>query len=153
MNNQAMALEQSGELPQALAKYRSAIEHQSFAMQHAPKAIGYRDYLSKHLFNYSRALRASGAPAEAAEAALRRRALWPQHGEHLFRIAIELAESAEQIVDTPLGDQYADAAIQTLRQAQSAGYQLPDTLSEKRAFDFLSDRPAFVALLMGDSRS
>ncbi|RIK77941.1 MAG: hypothetical protein DCC67_12120 [Planctomycetota bacterium] len=130
-NNRAMALEAAGDLDAALAAYQSAIEHQRTAHERSPDVPDYREFLSKHLFNYGRALRAAGRPAEAVEAALQRRVLWPDHGEHLGHVAVELAEAAAllrqstSVADNATLAETAEAeAAATLRQAAANGCDL-----------------------------
>jgi eukaryotic-like serine/threonine-protein kinase len=138
LNNRAMALEASGESAASLPVYEQAIEHQRIAHQRADQIAEYREFLSKHYFNYGRALRAAGQPAEAAQAALERRKLWPDHGEHLGQIAVELAQAAAQLheeskreIDSAKESAVAERAAkieveaaETLRQAAAHGADL-----------------------------
>lgn len=69
LNNLGMVLEQSGQLPSALAAYRRAIEHQRFAMEQSSSMERFREFLTQQYANYARALRSAGRLAEADDAA------------------------------------------------------------------------------------
>src|SRR5690606_30897409 len=97
VNNHAMVEERAGQLNAAHNGYAAASVHRRMAFDLAPQMADFREYLSKHLFNYGRALRSAGKPAQAAEIALERRQLWPEHGRHLYEIALELVTAAEQL--------------------------------------------------------
>jgi tetratricopeptide (TPR) repeat protein len=143
LNNRAMALEKAGEMEDALAAFELAIVNQRIACERAPQVAEYREFLSKHYFNYGRALRSAGQPAKAAAVALDRRKLWPEHGEHLGQIAVELAQAATQ-----LGEQAgADGASQHVKKIES---QIVDTLQAAAAagcdMTILRSDPAFQFL-------
>ncbi|MCC6491981.1 MAG: serine/threonine protein kinase [Pirellulales bacterium] len=142
-NNRAMILEESGELDAALAGYERAIAQQRAVHERSPEAADVREFLSKHLFNYGRALRAAGRPAEALAAARERRQLWPGHGQRLGQVAVELAEAAAQLRREPLRDDRLVLAaeaeaevVETLRQAAAHGCPLA-TLKDVKALAFL----------------
>jgi serine/threonine protein kinase/Flp pilus assembly protein TadD len=146
LNNLAMVEEQSGQLDVALEDYASAVAHQRNAFDLAPQVSDYREFLSKHYFNYGRALRAAGKPAEAAEAALARRRLWPGHGQHLYEIAVELALAAEQLArqggaddDVALRKRLDGEAKKTLQAAAAAGYDIVQ--ANRRTHDSRSPLP------------
>ncbi|HEX6962138.1 MAG TPA: protein kinase [Lacipirellula sp.] len=142
LNNRAMALETSGEPAKSLPVYERAIKHQRFAYEGAPRIAEYREFLSKHYFNYGRALRAAGKPAEAAATALKRRKLWSGHGEHLGQVAIELAQASAQLRREGPSEAAARAAElegltrDTLRAAAENGADLAQ-LRASNAFTFL----------------
>jgi len=144
LNNRAMALEASHENDIALPVYEKAIEHQRVTYQRAPMVTEYREFLSKHYYNYGRALRAAGRPRDAAAAALKRRELWPEHGEHLGQIAIELALAAAQLrgeSDAGVADMAAGfeaQAVETLGKAAAHGANLA-ALRHSKALSFLQD--------------
>ncbi|MBL9161766.1 MAG: serine/threonine protein kinase [Planctomycetaceae bacterium] len=157
LNNRASALETSGKAAEAIAVYEAAIEHQRSAFDEAPQVIEYREFLSKHYFNYGRALRAAGRPADAAQVALQRRQLWPADGEHLGKVAVELAEAAGQIraegalapendgKHSLLAAEFEAAAAETLREAASQGCDLA-ALRTVSALGFLQDDPIWGKL-------
>ncbi|MEQ8837311.1 MAG: tetratricopeptide repeat protein, partial [Lacipirellulaceae bacterium] len=99
LNNQAMLLESTNQLRQAVDTFAAAVAFQSEAFEKMPTHAA-REQLSRQLFNYGRSLRKTGEPEQAAEIALQRKKLWPEHGEHLYHVAVELAESAKQITIT-----------------------------------------------------
>lgn len=157
LNNRASALETSGKAAEAIAVYEAAIEHQRSAFDEAPQVIEYREFLSKHFFNYGRALRAAGRPADAAQVALQRRQLWPADGEHLGKVAVELAEAAGQIraegalapenngKHSLLAAEFEAAAAETLREAASQGCDVT-ALRTVSALGFLQDDPIWGKL-------
>ena len=153
LNNQALALERAGQDEQALPLYSTAIEHQRFAVERAPQTIEYRTFLSKHYVNYGRALRATGRPGEAAQAAIEHRKLWPEDGDHLFQIGLEIVAAARELggedatTDVNLRKHYEAEAIATLRQALRAGYQPSGDLAGLDELDSLHNHAQFVELV------
>jgi serine/threonine protein kinase len=137
LNNRGMALEASQEYPAALAAYEKAIENQRAAHEKAPGVAEFREFLSKHYFNYGRTLRAAGRPSDAAAAALERRKLWSEDGEHLGQVALELAEAAAQLREAGGGEGGQEAARiedevkQTLQTAAEHGRDLKALLEAK----------------------
>lgn len=161
LNNQAMTAEDAECYDKAIAIYTEAIRYQRFAFEKMPSSVHYRSFLSKHYFNYGRALRAADKPIEAAHAALERRQLWPEHGEHLYQIALELTQAIDQMAEGKLKNGTADAtgaerqkirkqfrreAIATLRLALDAGYRPKQKLGSTGLFAILRDDPDFVLL-------
>jgi hypothetical protein len=131
-NNRAMTAETAGDLPSALANYEAAIRAQRAALEQSPQQPQYREYLSKHYYNYGRALRTAGRAEEAAEAALERRQLWPTHSQHLYQVAWELATAVEQIEeDRPEHQQLLEEALTTLTQVVAAGGDLQALSTER----------------------
>jgi serine/threonine protein kinase len=144
-NNQAMVLEAAGDRQAALAAFEQAIAQQRVAFDRAPKVSDYREHLSKHYYNYGRALRAAGRPDKAAEAALARRELWRGDGRRLGQVTVELAEAAVAVRELTAGDragtdELADALENeveaTLREAAAAGCDLA-TLRGQSVFQLL----------------
>ena len=77
-----MALEAAGERDAALDEYDEAIEQQRVAYDRAPQVAEYREFLSKHYYNYGRGVaRRRATRPGAAEAALARRKLVAGDGE------------------------------------------------------------------------
>jgi serine/threonine protein kinase len=149
-NNRAMALEASGQSEAALPAFQSAIEHQRIAYQRAPMVAEYREFLSKHYFNYGRALRSAGRPLEAAAAARERRKLWPDHGAHLGQIAAELAQAASQVrgfsvADVDSAEELEREAAEVLRAAQAIGCDLT-ALRGGDEWKFLQESPIWSML-------
>lgn len=131
LNNRAMVAEQLGDWARALVDYESAIEHQRTALEANPAQPEFREFLSKHYFNYGRTLRAAGRPGEAASAALERRILWADEGQHLYHIANELAEAAELLDKKPTEqEQIMQEAEETLKLAEDAGADVDRLRSE-----------------------
>jgi serine/threonine protein kinase/tetratricopeptide (TPR) repeat protein len=144
-NNQAMVLEAAGDRESALEAFEQAIKQQRVAFDRAPLVSEYREHLSKHYFNYGRALRAAGQPDKAAEAALARRELWRGDGRRLGQVTVELAEAAVAVRELTAGDgagtdELADRLENevevTLREAAAAGCDLA-TLRGQSVFQLL----------------
>ncbi|QDS99614.1 protein kinase domain-containing protein [Adhaeretor mobilis] len=131
LNNQGMQYERLLQWEEASGVYQEAIVVQRKVFETRP-TVEARDQLSRHYFNYGRSLRESGDPATAIEVALQRKALWPKHGEHLYQVAIELAQAAELVnvekvtadVDIlkPSAETARLAAIETWQESLAAGY-------------------------------
>ncbi|BBO34671.1 serine/threonine-protein kinase [Lacipirellula parvula] len=156
LNNRAMAIESSGRAEESLPVYQTSIKHQQIAFDAAPQIAEYREFLSKHFFNYARALRAAGRLQDAADVTLRRRQLWPKDGEHLGKVASELAETATLLREMDAGGERTPdepeslaavetATVETLRQAAEQGNDLA-ALKNEAAFAFLHDHPIWVKL-------
>ena len=141
-NNRAMALEAAENVQDALTAYEAAIKHQRIAFERAPRVTEYRESLSKHFFNYGRALRAVGRPDEAAKIARERAALWPAHGDHLGGVAVELAEAAAAVRKSSKNPTLAmgleEESAQMLREAAAAGGNIA-ALRNEPALKFLHD--------------
>ncbi len=146
-NNRAMALEAMGDREAALAAYDRAIAQQRVAYQRAPKVAEYRDALSKHYFNFARALRAAGQPEQAGKASLARRDLWNGDGKHLGQVAVELAEAAVLVRELTAGDgagedelanRLENEVADPVRDAAAAGCDLA-TLRGEQAFKLLQN--------------
>jgi serine/threonine protein kinase/tetratricopeptide (TPR) repeat protein len=144
-NNQAMVLEAAGDREAALEAFEQAIKQQRLAFDRAPLVSEYREHLSKHYFNYGRALRAAGQPDKAAEAALARRELWRGDGRRLGQVTVELAEAAVAVRELTAGDGAATDELAdrlenevevTLREAAAAGCDLA-TLRGQSVFQLL----------------
>ncbi|MHC4403930.1 MAG: protein kinase domain-containing protein [Planctomycetota bacterium] len=156
LNNQGMVLEQLDRPEDAVAVYQEAIEHQRFALAHAPEVARFRDFLGKHYGNLGRALRAVSRHDEAAEAALAQRELWPNDPQRLSQLARELALAAGEIgtgksdlstEEASARRQYADHAVGTLRQAIEAGFNQLDHVQENSDLDSIRGRPEFGELI------
>jgi serine/threonine protein kinase/tetratricopeptide (TPR) repeat protein len=155
LNNRGMALEASGRRDEARAAFEQAIAEQRTAYERAPQVAAFRDNLSKHYYNFGRALRDAGDPARAGEMALARRALWAGDGEHLGQIAIELAQAAVQARsmhredhakdDAELAAHLEAEAAATVRDAAAAGCDLARLRAEP-AFQLLQN-PTILAMI------
>ncbi len=161
LNNQAMLLEDADRLEDAVAAYAQAIEQQRAAFDSALSSLPYRNFLSKHYFNYGRVLRRTEKPIEAADIALERRKLWPGHGKHLYEIAAELSQAVEQLVSQQDGsheksnssdlltsaiERIRQEAITTLRLALDAGYRPEQKLEAIDRFTAIRTHPDFSTL-------
>lgn len=144
-NNLAFVHEELGNLDQAIESYGSAIEHQALAHEAAKQTPRYREFLSKHYFNYARLLRETDRAHEAAAVALKRRELWNGNGERLASVAEELREIASQISQTSSSGSEAvisrsdcvDYARKTLRMAIECGYNPTDNLLDRPEYHSL----------------
>ena len=156
LNNQAMALERLGRSDEAESTYLAAIEHQRFALEHAETVARFREFLSKHYWNYSQFLQKLGRVNKAGEVAVARKDLWADHPERLYRAAIELAAIADQINETDdnstslataANEQFADRAVAALREAIEAGFDRFEEIREDSDLDAIRDHPGFCELL------
>jgi hypothetical protein len=152
-NDLGVVLEELKRAPEAVTAYEKAVDHQRHAVASAAGIARYRQYLSKHYFNYGQALRRTGHPADAARIALARRELWPKDPQHLFSVAEELAVSAREISAgkaDPAGEITADKcaayALETLKQATAAGWRPPPSGNWMKSFSTLKNRDDFLAL-------
>jgi tetratricopeptide (TPR) repeat protein len=140
LNNRAMSLAAEGRSEEAFAAFERAIAEQQIAFDRAPRVFEFRDNLSKHYYNYGRALRAAGDPQRASELALKRRELWAGDSKHLSQVAVELAQTAVQArelaredgakVDSALADRLEDEVAATIREAAAAGGDLAELRGE-----------------------
>ena len=149
-NDLGMFLEESHRSGDAVEAYKQAVAHQQLAVAKAPGIATYREYLSKHYFNYGRVLRQTGRFGDATQIALERRKLWPKNAEHLFSVAEELALIARDIsagrkADIT-ADQCGDKAVETLKQAMAAGWKPPPDRDWTQSFPIIKNRADFLAL-------
>ncbi|QDV45091.1 Serine/threonine-protein kinase PrkC [Stieleria neptunia] len=144
-NNVAFVHEELGNLEQAIDAYQSAVKHQEIAYNVSAQTPRYREFLSKHYFNYAKLLLTTKRAPEAAAIALKRRKLWLGNAERLASVAEELREIAAQIPITPSLESEdvisrsncVDYARETLVMAIEGGY--------KPTSDLL-DRPEYHSL-------
>ncbi len=87
LNNQAMALARLDRSDEAESAYLAAIEHQRFALERGESVARYREFLSKHYWNYSQFLQKLDRLAEAGEVALARKELWEDANPPQIRYA------------------------------------------------------------------
>jgi tetratricopeptide (TPR) repeat protein len=131
LDNRGIALAELGRHGEAEEAFLAAIARQRAVSEKAPQVTKYRQHLSSHYFNLARVRRAAGRPAAAADAALERRAHWPEDPNELYAVACDLALCIP-LIDQGRGDgaderraerrKYLDLALETLRQAIRAGY-------------------------------
>ncbi len=83
--------------------------------------------------------------------------MWPAHGEHLIRVAQELAQAAEQLDDSASvlrkdnalrRNEIVEDAIATLEQAFSAKSGAGELAIDVADFRCLEDHPRFKTLLI-----
>lgn len=143
-NNLGMVYERLERPHEALGAYQQAIDQQRLAWEAAPSIERYREFLSKHYYNYRRVLRSVGRHGEAAAAALKRKELWPREPQRLYHVACELSLAAE-------GQEESDrelslsAALATLEEAVAAGFDDVEALDAEE-LDPLREDPRFTAL-------
>ncbi len=143
LNNRAARLDAAGDLAGALEAYEQGVQQQRIAFEKAPQFAAFRDALSKHYYNYGRALRKAGKPGLAGEAALARRALWTGHGGRLAQVAVELAHAAAEVRQQP---NLADAADQADRLEAEVAATLRDALVAGADLTPLQSDPIFQTL-------
>ena len=156
LNNQAMALELLNRPEEAERAYRSAVEHQRVALERAGEVARYREFLSKHYWNYGHFLLKQGRLKEAGSVALTRKTLWKDNPERLYGVAVELAAIAGRLEESDreanAGDEKADdsptdRALTTLQEAIAGGFDRIDRMREDSDLDVIRDDPRFRVLL------
>ena len=150
-NNVGIIAEGLNKLDDAGKLYRKAVEYQCRAYAGAPDVARYREYLSKHYYNYGRVMRRLGYPDEAARAALSRRELWPGDPIRLFSVVEELAQAGALMTDKQDGESMSEdcvaEALNTLESAIQAGYDPPANLADRDALAVLRGQQRFAELL------
>ena len=150
-NNLGFVLEGVKRPTDALAAYGQAVEHQRQAMSQSPDTTRFRVFLSRHYINYARMLLQAGRVDEALEASLARRNLWPSDPNQLFSVAEELAVAADNHMiksrHGPIAADYSDRAVETLKQAISAGWKPSPNTNWTKSFTAIKNRPDFLALI------
>jgi serine/threonine protein kinase/Tfp pilus assembly protein PilF len=146
-NNLGSLLEDRRQYAEAAESFALAVQHQQVACEAAPGVSRYREFLSKHYCNYGRMLRRLGRPADAANAALARRALWPDQPQHLFAVAQELALAAKDLAAAKqsgmTSQQCAKLTLETLHQAEAAGWKPLPSGDWRESFAAIKDYPGF----------
>jgi tetratricopeptide (TPR) repeat protein/tRNA A-37 threonylcarbamoyl transferase component Bud32 len=150
-NNLGMVHQTLRKWPEAAKEFEQAIEFQKQAHDRAPDALYIRESLSKHYYNYAQLLRSTDRAAEAAEAIVLRRGLWPHDAKRLVSIAEELAAVCQQLPSGSIRQKYVTETAATLQAAVDAGLQQPPDLRRK-PFDVLAETPSATALNDGGSR-
>ncbi len=132
-NNLAMLQDADGWPADAEASFKLAIERQRQALDLAGEHQFIRQMLSKHYYNYAENLANQRRYAEARQAAIERRDLWPNDAALLLSAAEQLAavsqrarSGAKQETAQPQEDEAAAiAAVESLRSAIAAGLETP----------------------------
>jgi tetratricopeptide (TPR) repeat protein len=156
IDNRGITLAELGRLGEAEEAFLAAIARQRAASEKAPQVSQYRRHLSSHYFNLARVRRAAGRPAAAADAALERRAHWPNDPDELYAVACDLALCIP-LVDRGRGHRadewraeqrkYIDLALETLRQAIRAGYADIARMRSDPDLDSLRSSEGFQSLV------
>jgi serine/threonine protein kinase/Tfp pilus assembly protein PilF len=150
-NNLGSVLYESNHKFEAVKAFEQAVAYQKRAVLHAPDVGKYKQFLSKHYFNYARALRQTGRLSDAAEVALARRDLWHHDAKHLVEVAEELAATAKELVSKAgagmTADECGKLAVETLRMAKAAGWKPPANVDwTTGSFASIKNRPDFLLL-------
>ena len=150
-NNLGIVLEEQQQLAQASAAFQQAVDHQQIAYARAATVTRYREFLSKHYYNYGRVLRKTGHVDKAIEVALARRDLWPRQPQHLLAVAEELALASNLLTAestlTMTKEQCVTLTLDTLRQAIVAGLTLPSGFDTNESFAALRGDKRFQELV------
>jgi serine/threonine-protein kinase len=156
LNNLALALEKNNQLPEAAAALEKAVTHQKIAFTKAARVPQYRAYLTNHYVNLARVFRRLGRPAESADAALQRLALWPKDATEPFNVALDLAQCGPLVGNgkTELTEaeraerrKYEDQALAALRQAVANGFNNLESFQKTPELEPLRPRPEFRELV------
>jgi len=126
-NNLGLVRQKQGQLADAATAFERAITAQRQAHERATEVVEFREALSKHYYNHAQLLLALDRPADAADAALARRGLWPNDPQRLVAIAEELAAACQRMPQGKQRQRYVAATAGTLRVARETGLRrLPD---------------------------
>jgi hypothetical protein len=121
----------------ACADFEQAIKHQRQAHEQAKDLSHYRESLSKHYYNYAQLLLTLDRPADATDAILARRNLWPNDPDRLLRVAQDLATACKQLPPGTSRDRNLGEVRATLEVARRAGLKaMPDLAASP--FDVLA---------------
>jgi serine/threonine protein kinase len=154
--NKGITYAEMGNREMAIVEYRRALVLHREAVDRAPGHYKYRELLGKTYQKMSESYRALGRPDDAAEAVRAWRRLWTVQAGPLVDVAAELAQCAAAVgqpgqpltaAETARRRQYADEAVEVLRQALALGYQDRDRLARESNLDPLRDREDFRKLL------
>lgn len=152
-NNLAMLQEADGRPADAEASFKQAIARQRQALDLAGEHRFIRQLLSKHYYNFAESLANQGRYAEARQAAIERRDLWPDDAELLLSAAEQLAAVSERArragansatAPSQEPEAAAVAAVASLRSAMVAGLEASKLNSP--ALRILSTRQDFQRL-------
>jgi eukaryotic-like serine/threonine-protein kinase len=139
----------SGEPQTTREHYEQAIEHLEWAVGRAAEIQEFRLWLSSSYVNYGRFLRAQGETDMAGQIALRRRELWPQDPDRLYRVTIELAQTAAASrkgltsTDSLSENPWIDAAVATWNRAVDSGLLAKEPTQLDPAIELLKNHPEF----------
>jgi eukaryotic-like serine/threonine-protein kinase len=129
--------------------YDEAIAHLEWAVDRAPEIQEFRLWLSSSYVNYGRYLRTDGQTDLAGQIALRRRELWPEDPDRLYRVTIELAQTAAATQADATSNSAAaynpwiEAAVATWNRAIESGLQTTKSSELDPALELLKDHPEF----------
>jgi serine/threonine protein kinase/Flp pilus assembly protein TadD/thioredoxin-related protein len=155
--------ERAGKADQATVEFAAAVEPKNKAVQQcretfakAPLVTENRQKLSNAYMQLAEALRKAGRPTEAVAATRERYSLWPGNKVELYNVACDLAQCVPLLghkgapatpEEAALRRQYADQAMDALRQSVLAGYRDGKHIEEDTDLESLRSRPDFQALL------
>jgi serine/threonine protein kinase len=156
LTNQGLAYSQLKRVEEALKSHQEAVTHLRVAFDKAPHVTEYREQLTSYYTELARVQRHLGQPAAAAASVVERRKLWPKDAGELYEVARDLALCVPMVGKGKTGltpaeqaerDKYVDQALETLRQAISAGFKDVEHLKKDKDFDPLRSRDEFKKLL------
>jgi serine/threonine protein kinase len=140
------------------ATLQEALKHERILFEKAPQVPVYRLNLSHTYVNLTQTALSQGKPTAAAAAALERSKLWPDDPNELYKVARDLAKCVPLVGPgkkslTPAEEaerrQYADEAMEALRQTVEHGYRDAATLRSSPDLEPLRSRKDFQELLAG----
>ena len=157
LDKQAIVLWLLDKRGEAIESARHATVSLLFSFEQAPSTVQYRLNLSDNYFNRAKFDRESGQPAEAVVLTLERKKLWPDDAGELYKAACELALSAKAASDLA-GDKpsaaqqaqqnnFANLAVETLKEAVAAGLQDVRTAGTDSRLEILHTHPEFKQLM------
>jgi serine/threonine-protein kinase len=156
LNSVGYTLARLHRFDEAAAVLRQGVEQQQLAFGKAPHVAKYRWALNRECGALADILRAAGQPAEAVVVTRKRLELWPDNPKELYAIAREVALAAARVgkdkaalspAEQAERNQYADYAMEALRQARASGFQDSERLQKDKALDLLRQRADFQTLV------
>jgi len=149
---------QLGQREKALVAYQQALPHQRRAFALAPYLIQARVFIRWHYLNLAQLQRELGRPAVAAATILEGKRYWEEDAAMLYTGACELTRCSG-LVKRGQSDQeqaqcreFADKAIEMLRQALAHGFKDIHRLRNDSHLESLRTREDFLRLLSETER-
>jgi serine/threonine protein kinase len=156
LDKQAVALWLLKRKDEAIESAKQATDMLRSSWDAAPQVVQYRLNLSDNYFNRAKFERDLGQPADAVAITLERKKLWPDDAQQLYRVACELALSAQSLdsntakLSSTQREQrtsYISKSIQSLKEAIAAGWSDLEAIRKESQLKVLRKDPEFQKLL------
>ena len=140
------SLDKAGKRDEAAATLQKAIERQKAVLDKEPSRGAARRQLSDHYFQLAKVQREAGRVKDAAATTQLRQQLWPKDGAELYQVASDWALLIPKAAEGER-KQYADAAMEALKQAAANGYKDAEALKKNADLATLRERDDFKKLV------